>query len=109
VILLPSDRAPGDVVARSKKAAYERRQAEGACALHFLVYGDEDTPHRERCLFAREGRDPCSRTYDPLPAGTEPPDPRLYAGTGIGLLYGMGGESHAWQLAGWNLDPRSTR
>lgn len=35
--------------------AYARRQAEHACALDFLVYGDDEEhgPHAERCVHAR--------------------------------------------------------
>jgi hypothetical protein len=85
-----------------------RRGREHACALDFLVYGDEPErePHAARCVFPV----PCSRDYDPLPyAEAEPVDLKLYEGTSIGALYGMpGGEHHLGQLAGWNVRPRST-
>ena len=45
-----------------------------------------------------------SRTYDPMPYAEAAPTPEQdYVGTGIGFLYGLGGEQHAWQLAGWNI------
>lgn len=78
-----------------------QRSHEQADALDFLVYGDDDGRHTERCLFQDE---PCSRTYDPLPFPDAAPTPAAwYVGTGIGALYGLGGEQHLWQLAGWNV------
>lgn len=106
-----SDLAAAENRARIAAENAERRNLEAACALDFLVYADEDEergPHAGRCL---HGADPCSRSYDPLPyREAEPADLRLYEGTGIGVLYGVPGcEAHHWQLAGWNLNPRSTR
>jgi hypothetical protein len=100
-------------LARAKRAAdvAARRNAEAACALDFLVYGDDEERgcHSARCVHGP--LDPCSRSYDPLPyPEAEPADQALYEGTGIGALYGVPGcEGHEWQLAGWNLTPRSTR
>lgn len=95
--------------ARARRAAdlERRRNTEHADALDFLVYGDEGPrgPHAARCVHDV----PCAREYDPLPYPEAMPDPSLYEGTGIAALYGLpGGEAHAWQLAGWNLNPRST-
>ena len=86
-----------------------RRQAEARDALHYLLDGDE--AHAEKCVHALAGREPCSRDYDPKPyREATPDDSRMYAGTGIGLLYGLpGSEQHAWQLAGWNVVPGSDR
>jgi hypothetical protein len=122
-----TDIAPDAVRASIAADAAERRGREQACALDFLVYADEDHergPHRARCVHGMA--DPCSRDYDPLPyPEAEPVDFKLYAGTSIGALYGMGAEvTRTWKdddgnpvevtrsllgdLAGWNLTPRST-
>lgn len=96
--------------ARAREVA-KQRDREHADALDFVVYGDEDGRHTSKCVHALAGREPCSRTYDPRPyAEALPAESRMYAGTGVGLLYGLpGSEVHAWQLAGWNLAPGSTR
>lgn len=98
-------KAPADDVAKRAAEASLRRDREWADALHFLVYGEDE--HAKRgCICDL----PCSRDYDPLPYADAAPDARMYEGTGIGALYGLpGGEFHAWQLAGWNLVPGSTR
>jgi hypothetical protein len=85
----------------------ERRGAEHACALDFLVFGDDEErgPHAARCIHGPG--DACSRDYE-LPHDSDPL-PVLYAGTGIGALYGLGmTPHHAAQLAGWNVR-RETR
>lgn len=95
-----------------------RRNAEAACRLDFRVYGDgiegrvlghvvRPVLHSERCICSP----PCSFTYDPLPyPEAEPVDLRLYAGTGIGALYGVpGSEDITAELGGWTLTPRSER
>jgi DNA-binding transcriptional ArsR family regulator len=104
-----------------------QREREAADALDFAVYGEDD--HHERCLFAAEGGDACSRDYDVLPPSQEDsrrtglvaPTPELwYAGGGIGALYGLPGReaypafdefgplviqprSFYADLAGWNV------
>lgn len=100
------DRAPAAIVERNAKDAALRRGREQADRLHFLVYG-HDEHHSRVHVDGQVGclcDEPCSRNYDPLPypeaALTNEND---YVGTGIGLLYGLGGEQHAWQLAGWNV------
>jgi hypothetical protein len=93
------DKAPAEVVARNGLERDKRRTAELHDALHFLTHDLE--AHKEVCIFED---DPCTRTYDPLPYAEARPVPEHdYVGTGIGLLYGLGGEEHAWQLAGWNV------
>jgi hypothetical protein len=84
-------------------ANQKRRLAEQSCAADFLRFGDERGVHAKRCVFGAS--DPCRREYDPFEDGGAP-DPRMYEGTGIGMLYGFGGEMHAWQLAGWNIKRR---
>lgn len=84
----------------------KRRLEESLDAWAYLVDGDDlHTPH---CLFARTGGKTCSRTYDPLPYKEALPDDlRMYAGTGIGALYGLTeSEGFSWQLAGWNIATR---
>ena len=89
-------------VARRARAerARRRRADEALCARDFLTWGDVRGAHADFCLFVAEGEPPCSRHYDP---GPPPEDEYLYEGTGIGALYGLGGERHLWQLAGWTL------
>lgn len=76
--------------ARARRAAdvAAQRGIEHACALDFLVYGDdhpERGPHAGRCVLSP----PCSRTYDTRPvSGAEPFPTNMYEGTGIGALYG---------------------
>ncbi len=96
-----------DARARNFARVAQERGAQQSDALDFLVYGDEDGRHAETCVHG----EPCSRTYDPLPYAEAAPEPQeWYAGTGIGALYDLpGSERHAWQLAGWNLAPGSTR
>lgn len=103
--------------AQHAAAASARRNAEAACALDFLVYGDGSpamfmghtvvgVTHAERCVFGPAKA--CSRTYDPMPyAEAEPADTRLYEGTAIGALYGMPGPELAPLLEGWEIAPRS--
>lgn len=80
--------------------------------------------HAERCVFG--AGDACSRRYDPAPyAEAEPVDLKMYAGTAIGALYGIGPATviRTWlddegntvsvehelvQLEGWTLAPHST-
>jgi hypothetical protein len=104
-------RAPADDVARRATATAKRRNAEANDALDFLFLGDEHGRHAKRCVHALSGREPCSRTYDPRPHRQAGPDePRFYEGTGVGALYGLPNtECHLWQLAGWNIVPRSSR
>lgn len=92
-----------------------RRDAEAACALDFLVYGDGDAPesvlgipvtpvrHADRCVFGKANA--CSMRYDPMPYDDAEPVDRMYEGTGIGSLYGMPGPE--LELEGWELAPRS--
>lgn len=106
------DFAPPEARDRRRNEVRARRNAEAACALDFLVYGDGDAddprPHAERCVHGAD--DPCSRNYDPYPTREAEPEGRMYENTGIGALYGLPGcEGLMWQLAGWNLVPRSTR
>lgn len=113
-----------------------RRNSEAACALDFLVYGEgDDAPttspwgsvvpvtHADRCVFGRAHA--CSRTYDPMPYDeAEPVDLRMYEGTSIGALYGLGPDEsvRTWldddgnavtvvrpliNLEGWELRPRT--
>lgn len=97
------------------RAEHEARAAaEQTCRLNFLVYGDafpgddgQPMAHAAICVCSPA----CSRDYDPLPyPEAEPVDAKLYAGTAIGALYGLGmTPHHAASLAGWNLTPRSER
>jgi len=75
---------------------------ERACALDFLTWGDEQGIHAKRCVHRGTSTPTCSRDYHP---GPMPDNERLYEGTGIGTLFGLG-QSHAWQLAGWNITRR---
>lgn len=80
---------------RAKHAAEiaRRRSDEQACALDFLVYGDEGD-HADNCVHALAGGEPCSRDYDLWPVPEAEPTPSsMYVGTGIGALYGLGYES----------------
>lgn len=78
----------------------QRRKNEKACALDFLRNGNADGRHDEICIH----RTPCSRDYNVRPYAEAVPDSRMYEGTGIGLLYGLGGPASFWiDLAGWNL------
>lgn len=105
------DRAPADARAKLAAARAARRNAEANDALDFMFLGDEDGRHTAKCVHALAGGEPCAREYDPLPYAEAAPEPAHdYAGTGIGALYGLPGtEEHLWQLAGWNLAPRSAR
>ncbi len=79
----------------------ERRQREAADALDFLYHGDLDDRHSKRCIHAV----PCSRDYNPRPYPEAEADPKMYEGTGIGLLYGLSGPRRLLlELAGWNLN-----
>lgn len=99
--------APAQAREQLFKLRASQRNREFADALDFIVYGDEDGRHAETCVHA----EPCAREYDPLPYPEAlPAEPRLYEGTGIGALYGLPEtDCHLWQLAGWNLVPRSSR
>lgn len=110
-------RSPDDARARHFAGVAARRNAEANDAMDFLFLGDEDGRHAEKCIHAV----PCSRTYDPMPyPEAEPHDSRMYEGTGLGALYGLGDEralamadeegdliivtrSLVTELAGWNL------
>jgi hypothetical protein len=102
----------------------KRRAAEQACALDFLVYGDDEERgrHATRCVCSPT----CSRDYDPIPYDeAEPTDLGLYEGTAIGALYGLcpattshvvtddDGRTYVVQsslldgLQGWNIRPRT--
>lgn len=87
--------------ARAKKAL-RRREDERLCALDFLTWGDEHGVHAKRCIHAGTATPVCSREYHP---GPMPDDEKLYEGTGIGTLFGLG-QTQAWQLAGWNITRR---
>ena len=82
---------------RNAKAVADRRNAEAADAIHFLVYG----PDEHKCIHD----EPCGLTYDPMPYfGAEPQPSAWYAGTGIGALYGLpGSERFLPQLAEWTV------
>jgi hypothetical protein len=83
---------------RNRLEVSKRRAAEERDAMHFLLSGHD--AHLERCIFP----DTCSRDYDPRPVPeATPADERMYVGTGIGALYGLGGEQHLYTLAGWNV------
>ena len=86
---------------RAKRLA-TRRQDERLCALDFLTWGDEQGIHAKRCIHKGTDVPVCSRDYHP---GPMPEDERLYEGTGIGTLFGLG-TSQSWQLAGWNVTRR---
>lgn len=83
----------------------KRRAEERADAYRFLLTGEalDDAPFAS---FIDRGRgefaEACSLVYD-IGETVPPLDEQMYVGTGIGLLYGLGGEAHAWQLAGWNV------
>lgn len=86
--------------------AYRLRQAEANDAFDYRWAGDLDGRHAARCIFGQRGAQACARVYDPFPEGREsaPIDPTLYAGTGVGFLYGEDDtERFAWELAGWTL------
>lgn len=107
-------RAAG-ALARDAQRLAKRRLAQFKDARDFLWNGDKAGRHVERCVYAlacehdsgcrREGCQPCSRDYDPMPYPEAAPEPaREYAGTGVGALYGLPGtEQHLWQLAGWSV------
>lgn len=101
------NRAPQRALDARARELSKLRSREQDDALDFLVYGDEDGRHSDTCVHS----EPCAREYDPLPyREAEPAEPAMYAGTGIGVLYGLpGSDAFAWQLAGWNLVPRSTQ
>lgn len=84
----------------------KRRLEESLDAWAYQVDGDD--LHAAHCVHLKHGGRVCSRTYDPLPYKEAlPSDLRMYAGTGIGALYGLSeSEGHAWQLAGWNVATR---
>ena len=98
-----------EIKRRNRLEVSKRRAAEERDAIHFLLAG-HDAHLAKGCIHD----DPCSRDYE-----TDPPDPRVeavactgitaptpesdYVGTGIGFLYGLGGDEHAWQMAGWNV------
>lgn len=91
---LTADKAPPEVVKRNRERTTKERHAAEMDAFAFLTL-DHD---------AYEGD--LNRNYDPMPYPEARPTPEdWYVGTGIGLLYGLGGEQHAWQLAGWNVRP----
>lgn len=93
------------IVAREEEHM-KRRLEEALDGWAFQVDGDE--AHAVHCVHVKRGGRVCSRTYDPLPYKEALPDDlRMYAGTGIGALYGLAESGHhAYQLAGWNLTPR---
>lgn len=87
---------PAQARAREDERKAKRRGLEKNCAWTFKVRGE---PHD--CVF--EG-DPCRRWYDPLPEPEHrPTDPKDYAASGIGLLYGEGNQALAYELAGWTV------
>jgi hypothetical protein len=102
-----------------------RRLGQQACAASFLLDGEEG--HARVCVHALAGAEACARVYNPTPepaiksqAGRVIVTPRqralpageaLYAGTGIGALYGLPGTTRfLHQLAGWevSIPERST-
>lgn len=51
-----------------------------------------------------------AHVYDPLPKGFHEPDPKLYEGTALGVLYGFrGSEQYASDLGDWRIIPGSDR
>lgn len=92
---LLASRAPADVVKRNRERTTKERHAAEMDAFAFLT--------QERDTYRESGGE-LDRDYDPMPYPEAMPTPESdYVGTGIGLLYGLGGEQHAWQLAGWNV------
>jgi len=106
-------KAPPDAVRRNALDVAKRRNVEANDAMDFRFLGDDEGRHAEKCVHDV----PCSRNYDPLEA---PDDTRMYEGTGVGALYGLGDEvtttlhkenghvtvtrSLVAELAGWNLE-----
>ncbi len=89
---LLASKAPAKVVGDNRLRTNKARHAAEMDAFAFLTLDRE----------AYEGG--LNRNYDPMPYPEAGPTPESdYVGTGIGLLYGLGGEAHAWQLAGWNV------
>lgn len=104
-----------DLKRRNRLDVSKRRAAEERDAMHFLLAGHD--AHLERCIFD----DTCSRDYNSKPYAQTvgwvegvphvisrrqkamPAGEDIYVGTGIGALYGLGGEQHLWTLAGWNV------
>jgi hypothetical protein len=83
---------------RNRLEVSKRRAAEERDAIHFLLSGHD--AHAERCIFTEK----CSREYDAMPyAEAALTNEHDYVDTGIGALYGLGGEQHLWTLAGWNV------
>ena len=118
----PGPNARTDAAARRAAGVARRRDDERLCALDYLTWGDEQGVHAKRCVHLGEHDSPrraplepskksrgsydskpkartsCAREYHPGPK----PDEKLYEGTGIGTLFGLG-TTLAWQLAGWNI------
>lgn len=89
--------------ADNAEAARRRREAEREDALDFLMHGDADGRHSDKCIH----EEPCSRDYNTMPYPDALPDAKHYAGTGIGALYGFENtERFLWRLAGWNVTKR---
>lgn len=84
----------------------ERREREKADALDYLFHGDPEGRHTKRCIHAV----PCSREYNPMPYPEAAVDPRMYEGTGVGLLYGLDGPRFLLlETAGWSLGGKTER
>jgi len=89
---LLASKAPAKVVSDNRLRTNKERHAAEIDAFLFLTVDHEVY------------RGKLNRNYDPTPYPEARPTPEdWYDGTGIGLLYGLGGEAHAWQLAGWNV------
>lgn len=83
---------------RAEEQARKRERQQYAAAT-FLVEGKagDEPPHGKEW----------SREYNPRPYPEAVPSADVYAGTGIGFLYGFWDEKNgspvAWQMAGWQL------
>lgn len=99
-------RAPQESIDIMAEEQAKRRLEEALDGWAYLVDGDE--MHEPHCVHVKRGGKTCSREYNPLPYKEALPDDlRMYAGTGIGVLYGLTeSEGFAWQLAGWNVATR---
>lgn len=97
--------------ARARRAERVERMTEEqrACALDFLVNGDERGIHAKRCVWPKYGLPACSREYDPGPA---PDDIKLYEGTELGALWGLNTSTGVASTLGalrrgWTIKKRS--
>ena len=93
---------PHEAIAARAARAERIRNDQRLCALDFLTWGDTQGVHAKRCIHKGTATPVCSRDYHP---GPMPDNEKLYEGTGIGTLFGLG-QAQAWQLAGWNITRR---